>query len=170
MSSFEVLYGRKWQTLLFWNEPGENQVFGPEILWEAEGQVQVVRENLHLAQSRQKKLRRSKKEIKFQSRWFCVPKSVTHERTSPFQDTRKACTKIYWTIQDSRAKRRSSLSAWATTSVIGCVWCFSCFTTKEVFVSSGRTYAFGRINNWWRSYISRIPGKIFGHFRESLPE
>jgi hypothetical protein len=39
---------------LFWNEPGENQVFGPEILQEAERQVQVIRENLHLAQSRQK--------------------------------------------------------------------------------------------------------------------
>jgi hypothetical protein len=39
---------------MFWNEPGENQVFGPEILREAEMQVQVVRENLQLAQSRQK--------------------------------------------------------------------------------------------------------------------
>jgi hypothetical protein len=39
---------------LFWNEPGENQVFGPEILRDVERQVQVVRENLQLAQSRQK--------------------------------------------------------------------------------------------------------------------
>jgi hypothetical protein len=39
---------------LFWNKPGENQVFGPEILREVERQVQVVRENLQLAQSRQK--------------------------------------------------------------------------------------------------------------------
>jgi hypothetical protein len=54
MSPFEVLYGCKCQTPLFWNEPRENQVFGPEILQEAERQVQVVRENLQLAQSRQK--------------------------------------------------------------------------------------------------------------------
>jgi hypothetical protein len=54
MSPFEVLYGRKCWTPLFWNEPGENQVFGSEILQEAERQVQVVRENLQLAQSRQK--------------------------------------------------------------------------------------------------------------------
>jgi hypothetical protein len=54
MSPFEVLYGRRCRTPLFWNEPGENQVFGPEILREAERQVQVVRENLQLAQSRQK--------------------------------------------------------------------------------------------------------------------
>jgi transposase InsO family protein len=32
MSPFEVLYGRKCQTPLFWNEPRENLVFGPEIL------------------------------------------------------------------------------------------------------------------------------------------
>jgi hypothetical protein len=49
MSPFEVLYGRKCRTLLFWNEPGENQVFGLEIRQEAERQVQVVRENLKLA-------------------------------------------------------------------------------------------------------------------------
>jgi hypothetical protein len=49
MSPFEVLYGRKCQTPLFWNEPWENQVIGPEILWEAERQVQIVRENLKLA-------------------------------------------------------------------------------------------------------------------------
>jgi hypothetical protein len=49
MSPFEVLYGRKSRISLFWNEPGENQVFGPEILRETERQVQVVRENLQLA-------------------------------------------------------------------------------------------------------------------------
>jgi hypothetical protein len=54
MSPFEVLYGRMCRTPLFWNETGENQVFGPEVLREAERQVQVVRENLQLAQSRQK--------------------------------------------------------------------------------------------------------------------
>jgi hypothetical protein len=54
MSPFKVLYGRKCQTPLFWNEPGENQVFGPEILRDVERQVQVIRENLLLPQSRQK--------------------------------------------------------------------------------------------------------------------
>jgi hypothetical protein len=32
MAPFEFLYGRKCRTPLFWNEPGENQVFGPDIL------------------------------------------------------------------------------------------------------------------------------------------
>jgi hypothetical protein len=39
MSPFEVLYGHRCRTPLFWNEPGENQVFGSEILREAERHV-----------------------------------------------------------------------------------------------------------------------------------
>jgi hypothetical protein len=42
MSPFEFLYGRKCRTPLFWNEPGENQIFGPGILQEAERQVQSL--------------------------------------------------------------------------------------------------------------------------------
>jgi hypothetical protein len=39
---------------LFWNETGEQKVFGPDILEEAEKQVRMVKENLRVAQSRQK--------------------------------------------------------------------------------------------------------------------
>jgi hypothetical protein len=52
---------------LFWNEPGENQVFGLEILWEAKRQVQMVRENMKLAQSRQKSyVDNRRRELRFQ--------------------------------------------------------------------------------------------------------
>jgi hypothetical protein len=51
---FEMMYGRRCQTPLFWNETGEQKVFGPDILQEAERQVRMVRENLRIAQSRQK--------------------------------------------------------------------------------------------------------------------
>ena len=54
MSPFEALYGRKCRTPLFWNRTGESQVFGPDILWEAERQVQQIRDTLKVAQSRQK--------------------------------------------------------------------------------------------------------------------
>jgi hypothetical protein len=37
---------------LYWSETGESQLFGPEIIKEAKRQVQVVRENLKVAQSR----------------------------------------------------------------------------------------------------------------------
>jgi hypothetical protein len=39
---------------LFWSETGEQKVFGPDILHEAEKQVHMVRENLSVALSRQK--------------------------------------------------------------------------------------------------------------------
>jgi hypothetical protein len=39
---------------LFWSETGERKVFGHDILQEAEKQVRIMRENLQIAQSRQK--------------------------------------------------------------------------------------------------------------------
>jgi hypothetical protein len=54
MAPFEALYGRKCRTPLFWNQTGESQVFSLEILQEAERQVQIIRENLKVAQSREK--------------------------------------------------------------------------------------------------------------------
>jgi hypothetical protein len=53
-SPFEALYGRKCRTLLYWDQIGERQVFGPEIIEDAEQLVQQVRENLRVAQTRQK--------------------------------------------------------------------------------------------------------------------
>jgi hypothetical protein len=54
MEPFEMLCGRRCRTPLFWNETEERKVFGPNILQEAEKQVRMVRENLHVTQSRQK--------------------------------------------------------------------------------------------------------------------
>jgi hypothetical protein len=54
MLPFEALYGRKCRTPLYWDQTGERQLFGPEIIQEAEEQVQQIRENLRTAQTRQK--------------------------------------------------------------------------------------------------------------------
>jgi hypothetical protein len=54
MPPFEALYGRKCRTPLYWSEIGERQLFGADIIREAEKQVQIIRENLRIAQSRQK--------------------------------------------------------------------------------------------------------------------
>jgi hypothetical protein len=54
MSPFEALYGRKCRTPLYWDQTGERQFFGPELIQEAEEQVRMIRENLRIAQSRQK--------------------------------------------------------------------------------------------------------------------
>ena len=52
MAPFEALYGQKCRTLLFWNHMGETQVFGPDVLRDAEEQVRMTRDNLRVAQSR----------------------------------------------------------------------------------------------------------------------
>jgi hypothetical protein len=54
MSQFEALYGRNCRTPLHWDQPGERQVFGPEILLEAEENIRMIWENLKAAQSRQR--------------------------------------------------------------------------------------------------------------------
>jgi transposase InsO family protein len=50
VAPFELLYGHRCQTPLFWNETGEWKIFGPDVLQEAEKQVRMVRENLRVAQ------------------------------------------------------------------------------------------------------------------------
>jgi L-arabinose isomerase len=52
MAPSEALYGRKCRTPLFWNQTGESQLFGPEIIKEVERQVEIIQENLKTAQSR----------------------------------------------------------------------------------------------------------------------
>jgi hypothetical protein len=54
MVLFEMLYELRYRTPLFWSETGEWKVFGPNILYEVEKQVCMVRENLRVAQSRQR--------------------------------------------------------------------------------------------------------------------
>ncbi|WVZ97228.1 hypothetical protein U9M48_042778, partial [Paspalum notatum var. saurae] len=53
-SSFEALYCKRCRMPLFWNQTGEKQVFGPDIIQDAEQQLRIVRENLRVAQFRQR--------------------------------------------------------------------------------------------------------------------
>ncbi|WVZ51800.1 hypothetical protein U9M48_002910 [Paspalum notatum var. saurae] len=54
MSPFQALYGRQCRTPLMWEEAGERQFYGPAMFIEAAENVAKVRENLKIAQSRQK--------------------------------------------------------------------------------------------------------------------
>jgi hypothetical protein len=66
MAPFEALYGRKCRTPLYWNQTGESQLFGPDIIKEAERQVEIIRENLKTAQSRQKSYADPKRRVVFE--------------------------------------------------------------------------------------------------------
>ena len=53
MSPFEALYGRPCKTLLMWSQAGERSFFDSNKIQDAKGVAQV-KENLRIAQSRQK--------------------------------------------------------------------------------------------------------------------
>jgi hypothetical protein len=54
MAPFEALYGRRCRTPLNWSQPGEREIFGPDLVTEAERKVKLMRKNLEAAQARQK--------------------------------------------------------------------------------------------------------------------
>jgi hypothetical protein len=54
MAPFEALYGRRCRTPLNWSQPQEREVFGPDLVTEAERKVKLIRKNLEAAQARQK--------------------------------------------------------------------------------------------------------------------
>jgi hypothetical protein len=54
MAPFDALYGRRCRTPLNWSETEERTLFGPELVKKAEERVQVIRENLKMAQMRKR--------------------------------------------------------------------------------------------------------------------
>jgi hypothetical protein len=84
MAPYEALYGRQCRTPLFWSQTGERQVFGPEVLKDVERQVQMVRESLKVAQSRQKSYAdKRRRDLSFGIRDFIYLK------VSPMRGTRR---------------------------------------------------------------------------------
>jgi hypothetical protein len=84
MAPYEALYGRQCRTLLFWSQTGESQVFGPEVLKDAEKQVQMVRESLKVAQSRQKRYAdKRRRDLSFEVGDF------VYLKVSPMRSTRR---------------------------------------------------------------------------------
>jgi hypothetical protein len=66
MTPFEMLYGHRCRTPLFWSETGERKIFEPDVLQEADEQVCIVRENLRVVQSKQKSyVEHRKRELSF---------------------------------------------------------------------------------------------------------
>jgi hypothetical protein len=61
MAPFEALYGRRCRTPLNWSQPGEREIFGPDLVTEAERKVKLIRKNLEAAQARQKSYHDKKK-------------------------------------------------------------------------------------------------------------
>ena len=54
MASYEVLYGRKCRTPLYWPELSENKIYGIDLIKETEQEVKTIRDSLKAASDRQK--------------------------------------------------------------------------------------------------------------------
>jgi hypothetical protein len=84
MGPYKALYGRQCRTPLFWSQTRESQVFEPEVLKDAEKQVQMVHESLKVAQSRQKScVDKRRRDLSFEIRDF------VYLKVSPMRGTRK---------------------------------------------------------------------------------
>jgi hypothetical protein len=84
MAPFELLYGRKCRTPLNWSETGERQHFGPDVIQKAEDQVRIIRENLKIAQSRQKSYYDGKhRDLVYQ------PNDLAYLRVTPMRGTHR---------------------------------------------------------------------------------
>jgi hypothetical protein len=114
MSPFEALYGRNCRTPLHWDQPGERQVFGHEILLEAKENIRMIRENLKAAQSRQ----RSYADTRRRELSFEVGDYV-YLKVSPIRGTKRFGVKgklapRYRAVSDSGKTWRSGLSTQLT--------------------------------------------------------
>ncbi|WVZ53909.1 hypothetical protein U9M48_004795 [Paspalum notatum var. saurae] len=88
MSPFQVLYGRQCRIPLMWEEAGERQFFGPAMFVEAAENVAKVRENLRIAQNRQKSYAdKRRRELTFDEEEF------VYLKVSPLCDTKRFHTR-----------------------------------------------------------------------------
>jgi hypothetical protein len=104
MSPFQALYGRSCRTPLQWDQPREKQVFGPDILLEAEENINMVRENLKIAIKAAKLCRYKKKRAEFRSWRFCLFESIAYQRSQKIRSQRHASTSLHWSVSDSRRR------------------------------------------------------------------
>jgi hypothetical protein len=49
MAPYEALYGRRCRTPLNWSQPGEREIFGPDLVSEAKRKVKLIKKNLEAA-------------------------------------------------------------------------------------------------------------------------
>jgi hypothetical protein len=86
MAPFEALYGRQCRTPLFWSQTGESQIFRLEVLKDAEKHVEMIRENLKVAQSRQKRYKdKRRRDVSFKIGDFIYHKVFPMRGTRRFK-------------------------------------------------------------------------------------
>src|SRR3954463_9095917 len=131
MAPFEFMYGRKCRTPLNWSEVGESQIFGPNILREAEEKVHKIHEHLKTAQSRQK----SYADKRRRDLAFNIGDFVYLKGNAAFPTQRKVSPQIYRTFTNSKPSRRSIVSIGATQRDVSRAQCVPYLITSQVYRS-----------------------------------
>jgi hypothetical protein len=110
MAPFEALYGRKCQSPICWYEMGADKEFHLDYVKERHHAIDIIRDRLKIAQSRQKSYADLKRRT-----WEPQVGDMVYLRVSPMKGVHhfgvkgKTQPKIRWTFQDSKSKMRSSL-------------------------------------------------------------
>jgi hypothetical protein len=99
MSPFKALYGRKCRTPLHWDQTGGRQFFGPELIQEAGEKVRIIRENLRVAQTRQKSYADNRRRpLEFEERNYVYLKVSPLRGMKRFKVKGKLSPSLYWTL------------------------------------------------------------------------
>jgi hypothetical protein len=106
---------------LFWSQTGESQVFGSELFKDAEKQVQMIRENLKVAQSRQKSyVNKRRRDISFKIGDFVYLKVSPMRGTRSFKLKGNLAPRYVGPFKIISRKRRSCLSTSVIAIAIRC--------------------------------------------------
>jgi hypothetical protein len=163
MAPFEALYGRKCRTPLYWSETGESQLFGPEIIKEAERQVQVVRENLKVAQSRQKSYADTRRrELTFEEGDY------VYLKVSPIRGLRRF--KVKGKLSPRYIGPFKILERRVACAVVRCAQCVSYLSAEEMLEGTRGAVATGGTGCAGGLDLRGAPDQNTGYGRENYPE
>ena len=84
VAPFEVLYGRKCRSLICWYETGGNTEFEPDYVKEKQNIIDIIRDRLRIAQSRQKSYADQKRRT-----WEPKVGDLVYLKVSPMKELRR---------------------------------------------------------------------------------
>ena len=100
MAPFEALYGRRCRTPLNWSQPGEREIFGPDLVTEAERKVNLTRKSRSCSGQAEELPWQEKKTPLVWSGRVRISESIAHQRSVKVWDQRQVSPSIHWTLWD----------------------------------------------------------------------
>jgi len=134
MAPFEVLYGKQCRSPLCWDEVGERELVGPELVRITNEARQKIRIRMRNAQSRQKSYADVRhRNLEFEEGDPVFLKVAPMKGILRFRRKGEAKPPIYWTIRNFRKSRFGSLQTSFTTFAFKRTRCISCVHFKKIY-------------------------------------